>query len=446
MIRNKTLASIFTLFLLLPIAFIGCGGGGSDDTTGVSSTPQTSSQAIEVLPSDYDFGIVTPGNSVATLETTIKNNGSGNLDVSDIALSDTNNFVLDLSGGSNPCNKVSPTIAAGENCTAEVAFQPTSDGVFQTTLGIESNDPINPVANVLLSGSQESLSELTVRINQVETCPGPVVTAYVSVTDQGEFPVTGLTKNDFSVTENGTLIVGAPTDVSFVSNNADISVALAMDYSGSITSEQDNVDDMEESVAQFVDQIGVDDEAEIVKFDDIVEIVQNFTSDKNDLKAAIYAEFDYGINTRLYDAVVKAVDDIALRLKDRRAVILISDGKDDDGSGNQLSDNDLNDAINYAKANDVPIFTIALGNFNSTILQQLADDTGGQFYEATTSDNLRTIYQQLADVLFHDQYILTYTSGLGAGGTADLTIEATLQTQDGDEVGNDTREITSCSP
>ena len=70
----------------------------------------------------------------------------------------------------------------------------------------------------------------------------------------------------------------------------------------------------------------------------------------------------------------------------------------------------------------------------------MADDTGGLYYESASSDNLRTIYQQLSDVLFEDTYILTYTSGLGADVTADLTIGATS----GAITGNNTKEITSC--
>ncbi len=70
----------------------------------------------------------------------------------------------------------------------------------------------------------------------------------------------------------------------------------------------------------------------------------------------------------------------------------------------------------------------------------MADDTGGQFYEATTSDNLRTTYNQVAEVLFKDQYILTYISGLGVGATGDLTIQATS----GGIEGEDIKEITPC--
>jgi Ca-activated chloride channel family protein len=402
-------------------------GGGSND----APPPRPS---IQVLPSSYDFGIVTPGNSPAFLEVEIANNGSLGLTVSDITLSDTTNFVLDLSAGSNPCHTASSTIAAGDNCTAEVNFTPQSDASFNATLTISSNDPNNPTKNVPLSGIREPISDLNVRINQVETsCPSPVVTAYVSVTDQGGYPVTGLIQNDFVVTED-VVDLGNPTTVSFVSTTTPtISVALVMDYSYSISQLQDNVDDMEESAANFVDQLKANDEAEIIKFSDDFNILQAFTSDKDDLKAAINAPYPDG-HTDLYDAVYQAVDDTAARSKDRRAVIVVTDG------GNDFDTYTFADVINNANTKGVPIFTVGIGQVNSAILTQMADDTGGQFYEATTPDNLRTIYQQLANVLFDDQYILTYTSGLGAGVNANLTIKATL----GAISGNDTKGITSC--
>jgi len=431
--KDNSLASMVFLLLLLPIAFLGCSGGGDS-----APAPRPS---MQVLPSSYDFGAVTPGNSPENLEVEIENNGASALTVSDIILGDPN-FVLNLDGGLNPCFTASSTIAAGSNCTFEVNFSPGSDGEFHATLTINSNDPSNPTLNLPLSGIREPISELNVRINQVEstgTCPNPVVTAYVSVTDQGGYPVTSIAADDFSITEVGGY-TGVPTSASFVLNSATVSVALVMDYSASITNVQDAVTDMEESVASFVDNLGMDDEAEIVKFASTIAVAQDYTSNKTQLKDAIHNPLDVGTQTVLYDAIVQAVDDTVLRSKNRKAVIVITDGIDDNGLGSQLSNNSLNDVINNAKSNGVPIFTIALGDqANSAILQQIADDTGGQVYKATTSDNLRTIYQQLADVLFHDQYIITYNSGLGAG-TADLTIGATL----GAIVGNDTKEITAC--
>ena len=38
----------------------------------------------------------------------------------------------------------------------------------------------------------------------------------------------------------------------------------------------------------------------------------------------------------------------------------------------------------------------------------MATDTGGIFYQANTSQNLATIYQQLASLLYENQYVLTF--------------------------------------
>jgi hypothetical protein len=438
MIKDSILASIITLFLLIPMAFIGCSGGGGSDGT----TESTGSASVQVLPSVYDFGIVTTGNSPAPLEVEIQNNGSATLNVSSIALLDTTNFDLYLDRGSNPCNTASPSIARGGNCTVEVEFDPPPGppDSFLTNLRIRSNDPSNSSLNVPLLADQEAVDTLNVRINQVETnCPGTAFTAYVSVTDQGNYPVTGLTSTtDWTITEAGGYDGPPNNPIIYVANNATLSVALVMDYSGSITNVQDAVDDMEESAADFVDQLGVGDEAEIIKFADDWDVEQSWqpgTDDgKNFLKAAIYAPYNNGQETDLYDAVYEAIDRVAARSKARRAVIVITDG-DDTQPGYNLAD-----VISYGNTQGVPVFAVGLGNVNLTILEQMADGTGGQVYESTTSDNLRTIYQQLAAVLFQDSYILTYTSGLGAGVTADLTIGATS----GALTGNNTKEIMSC--
>ena len=132
-----------------------------------------------------------------------------------------------------------------------------------------------------------------------------------------------------------------------------------------------------------------------------------------------------GTHTALYDALVQAVTDISSSTKTRRAIIIITDGKDDDGTGGPQSTSTLTDVVTDANGNGVPVFTVGLGNADVAILQELADDTGGTFSDSTTSANLATIYQQLADLLFTDQYILTYTSGLASGTSGDLTVTAT---------------------
>jgi Ca-activated chloride channel family protein len=448
MLKRKLFFLEMAFFLILPIFFMACSSGGGSGGSGGSNE----SIAVELEPQEYDFGMVTLSSSLAStqsnfpapLEVKIKNKSSQNsVAISNIVISDTDNFSLDLSGGSNPCNSASPTIGAGEYCSVEVFFQPLEVASYSANLRVKPND--NQALTCQLSGNSEAVTSLNVTINQVESdlqCPAATVTAYVSVTDQAGYPITGLLENNFLVIEDAANM--NIEDFSFVSQiTTPISVGLVMDNSGSITDIPEALSDMQDAVTYFVDQLAADDEAEIVKFGSRVEVVQNFTSDKYLLKIAIEKEVDLGRNSAIYDAAYVAVDDTSSRIKERKAVIVVTDGRDYDGSGNTYSSKTLSNVISFANEKGIPIFTVGLGEkVNEDDLKQMADDTGGQYFSAPTSDNLSNIYKQLSDILFENQYIIKYISALGVCETADLTIQAEYQTI----IGDDTQEITPCCP
>jgi VWFA-related protein len=433
---KKYLVLPVTLFLFLAFTMTGCGGGGGGEAS-TPSTP-TGSPTLQVLPASYDFGAVTTNNSPAPLEVRIKNNGTAALRVSNIALSDQINFSLNSNGGSNPCASNSPTIPAASSCTFQIGFQPGGNGTFAGNVQISSNDGASPIFNLPINGAAEPVATLTVRINQLETsCPSSdVVNAYVSVTDQGGYPLTGLLAADFTVTEGGALL--GITNATYVDiAYEDIAITAVMDYSSSLTDQPEAVADMEKGFINLFSGMRATDVGEIVKFDQEFQVVQPFTSDKAALTAAVSAAFDMGIETRLYDAVFKAVDDTALRTNYRRSVIVVNDGED------TVSTHSLDEVINNANTKGVPIFTIAIGGpRNLTILERMANETGGQFFQAQTSQNLATIYQQLSSVLYENQYILTFNqSPLGSVGTASLNIKATTPLG---KFGDGTVLITSC--
>ena len=424
MIKGRMQVYTSILFVLFSVVLFGCSG---EEGGGV-----TTSRSIQVTPSAFDFGIVTEGNSPAPLEVIITNKGSERLNVSNISLSDTDNFVLDVTGGTTPCGTASPALAVGASCTSEVAFQPTPTGVFLATLGITSDDPDTPTFQLPLSGTREEESSINVTINQVaRDCPaGTTITAYVSVTDQGGYPVNGLTIADFKIAEAGGY-TGDPDNISFVEQVSEpISVALVMDNSSSMQ-RAGAIGPMTGAAVEFVNQINVYDEVEIIKFDEDIVVEQTFTSDKELLITAIEKLWD-GSGTALYDAVYRAITDIDAQATERKSVLVITDGQDQG-----VSKTPLNVLIDYANSLDIPVFIIGLGdNIDVVYLQQITDETGGEYYEANTAQNMTTIHQQLADVLFKDQYILTYASSLGAGATADLTIQAIWE--------KDTKQILLC--
>jgi hypothetical protein len=65
------------------------------------------------------------------------------------------------------------------------------------------------------------------------------------------------------------------------------------------------------------------------------------------------------------------------------------------------------------------------GNYGKPeIMQQLANETGGQYYNAPTGADFASIFQQIANVL-SNKYTLTYTSSM-CPGTVSLDVRAEL--------------------
>ena len=151
MTRNQIIRFAFVLLVSFSTAFIGCSGSGDSTSSGVTPTA-----ALNVLPSDYDFGTVTEGNVATPRQFEIQNNGTADLRVTSIVLSGTDAAFFDLNpnGGADPCGSLNPTIDPGGSCTVSVGFDPT-DGfrAYSAALVIQSNDPNTPTSSLTLDGA-----------------------------------------------------------------------------------------------------------------------------------------------------------------------------------------------------------------------------------------------------------------------------------------------------
>lgn len=348
--------------------------------------------------------------------------------------------MLTPTSGLKPCGSVTPTVAVGDSCTLYVAFQPASGGTFNATLDIRSDDPQTPLFGLPIVGTREGVTALTVRINQLDTfaCSNPRTTAYVSVTDQGGFTVPGLQMSNFTVTQgasNALLTLIAP--FSFIGAlYKNIAISTVLDHSGSLTEQAQAFADMQTGFANLLNGMKAGDKAEVIKFATQYEITQPFTENKTALAGAIAAPFpaSYGIQTLLYDTVYKALDETALQpqAQFRRAVVVATDGVDEGPStGIPLSVNTVDTVIASAKSKNIPIFAIGIGSkVASADLEKMASQTGGLYYQASASQNLATIYQQLATLLYENQYLLTFDRAV-TGVQSPITITATSGTLSG---------------
>ena len=381
---------------------------------------------------------------------TIKNNGNAALNVSGISFNAPADpsFLLEPGLGTKPCTSVSPTLVAGDSCTVQVSFKPSANGSFTSTLRITSNDPTSPSFLLPIQGARENVTSLLVRINQLDTggCANNSVKAYVSVTDQGGFPVLNLTPSNFSVTQTPTVL--PLLTATYVDANTPIAISGALDHSGSVTSVPVAFADMKTGFSNFFGSLRAGDAGEIIKFNGSVQTVQPFTMDKLQLQAAIAAPYPAAPGTKLYDAVYQAIDETATPQTNqpRKAVIVATDGVDEGLPANTPgSTHTVDQVIKNGVDKKVPVFTIGLGaSINATVLQQIASGTGGLYYQSSTSQNLATIYQQLSSLLYANQYVLTFNqlSKGNAGVISDIVIGANLG---GVPPGSDTRKITSCN-
>ena len=76
---------------------------------------------------------------------------------------------------------------------------------------------------------------------------------------------------------------------------------------------------------------------------------------------------------------------------------------------------------------------------NSEVLQQLADETGGQYYFAPQASDLEAIYLQIANTL-SNQYVIEYDSSSSGSGIIILDLEVD---HNGDQ-GEDSKESQGC--
>ena len=109
------------------------------------------SPAISVTPSVADFVDTVMGESASQIFT-ISNVGSADLTVTAINLDDEDNFTLNTSTDSLPCEDT-PTLSPEETCEIEVIFNPLALGDYATSLIVSSNDSANDPLSLALTGS-----------------------------------------------------------------------------------------------------------------------------------------------------------------------------------------------------------------------------------------------------------------------------------------------------
>ncbi len=265
------------------------------------------------------------------------------------------------------------------------------------------------IGMILMPTVARGQEPLRVVISEVRSADFPYVKAFVTVTDAGGKIIRDVTRDKFSVLEDGRNV--PVTDVQVADpNDLSLAVALVIDASGSMKGEP--LEKAKSAAISFVNSLAQNDVAAIVVFSDTARVTQDFTSDKQVLINAIQMILP-GEYTCLFDGTYYGLRAVAEQKTDRRAVVVMTDGAEcgNDDCTAACSTFSEDDCITKAKESNIPIHTIG---FRDKVVEppliRLAESTHGSYRRADIS-NLEQVYQDIATQLKYE-YIVSFESRL----------------------------------
>jgi hypothetical protein len=215
-----------------------------------------------------------------------------------------------------------------------------------------------------------------------------LVNVSFTVTDRNGRFVSGLKQQDFALEEDG-----RKQDIQRFSqeNEKPLTIGVLVDKSpsvGGVFSEE------KAAASSFLDgTLKAGDLAMVISFDRTVTLEEDFTEEKNRLRRAISA-LTIGNGTSVYDAIYLACKEQLPKEGGRKAIILISDGRD------TTSKVKLNEAL-----------AGFFGNRGSgpETLKRFSTETGGTTYFVGGRSDLTEVFSEISDEL-RSQYSLAYVS------------------------------------
>ena len=229
-----------------------------------------------------------------------------------------------------------------------------------------------------------------------------LVVLHATVSDrQGGF-VSDLCEQDFVVYEDG-----VPQHIRLFRNeDTPVTVGLVVDHS---TTMRPKITEVIEAARAFVRSSHREDEIFVVNFNEIVSLglpgTIRFTDSTAELERAIAAAPAEGL-TALYDAIAKALEELQAGSREKKVLIVISDG------GDNASARSLDQVMKLAEQSSAVIYTVGIfdkedPDRNPGVLKRLAQTSGGQAFFPDQFSEVVDISERIARDIRH-QYTIGY--------------------------------------
>jgi von Willebrand factor type A domain/FHA domain len=152
-------------------------------------------------------------------------------------------------------------------------------------------------------------------------------------------------------------------------------VALVLDTSGSVG--EADLARTRELALGILANLPPGSEVAVLTFDDQSRVVQPRTANPEEVRTALSQAKIAGRYTALYDALYDASRYLHDARAARKAIVLVTDGKDENSSLN------LDDGLRVAEENGIPVYAVGVGHVEERILRRIAKLTGGDYFAGT---------------------------------------------------------------
>jgi Ca-activated chloride channel homolog len=229
-----------------------------------------------------------------------------------------------------------------------------------------------------------------------------LVVLHVTVRDRKGAYVSGLTQDAFNVIEDGQ----AQTVRLFTDSDTPATIGLLIDSSGSMYQHRPITIS---GATAFAEASHPQDEIFALAFNEYVAPVlpasAPFTNDGTVFRGALERNVNSRGRTALYDAIAGGVNYLSRGTRERKVLVLLSDG------GDNASRTTKDDAVRKAQESNAVIYTIALidpgsRDANPQLLKELSLASGGEAYRPDDSDEIAEALGTIARDIRH-----TYTIG-----------------------------------
>ncbi len=250
----------------------------------------------------------------------------------------------------------------------------------------------------------------------------------VTVLDQNNRAVMGLTRDDFQLFDEG-----EPRPIeNFVLDQTSIHVVFLLDASGSL---RDEIQEIRAAALRFAQNFEEDDRIAVISFSDQIELLQDWTNSYKELRGAL-KKLKKGYRTALYDAILQTASETLRTITGKKVIILLTDGLDNESDASYAS------VMNEVIASNIVLYIVSrtrlvqpkvgeserveflnrvmknvLGEdedfveiyfrLKETSMNYLAESSGGRVFYPEQLRELGQSYVQIAREL-KSQYILTF--------------------------------------